>query len=63
MQEFGEPLEEFLEHNKKQIAECLNSFEYATERTSLTDIGKIAKVYHKAVIELIDTQTEKGGAE
>lgn len=59
--EFGEPLGDFFEHNKKEIAECLNTFEYATERTSLNDIGKAARTIYKLVMEHIDHPTEKGG--
>ena len=58
--QFGEPLEQFLEHNKKQIADCFNTFEYASERTSLNNIGARAKLYYKRLSEA-DHQTEKGG--
>lgn len=60
IEEFGEPLNLFLEHNKKQIAECFRSFEYAGERTSLNNIGARASVFYKKLTE-IDTPTEKGG--
>ena len=61
--EFGEPLNDFFEHNKKEIAECINTFEYAGERTSLNNIGLTAKHLYKAIMEQIDHPTEKGGAE
>lgn len=61
--EFGEPFEEFFEHYKKEIAECINTFEYAGERTSLNNIGLTAKHLYKAIMEQIDRPTEKGGAE
>jgi hypothetical protein len=60
--QFGEPLEQFLEHNKKQIADCFNTFEYAGERTSLNNIGERAKLYHNRLMEQ-DHPTEKGGVE
>ena len=61
--EFGEPLEDFFEHYKKEIAECMNTFEYARERTSLNNIGATAKFFYKAIMKQIDHPTEKGGAE
>ncbi len=63
LQEFGKPLGEFFEENKKEIAECLNTFEYATERTSINNIGNAARTIYKLVMEHIDHQTEKGGVE
>ena len=61
--EFGETLEDFFEHNKKEIAECLNTFEYAGERTSINNIEATAKHLYNAIMKQIDHPTEKGGAE
>lgn len=63
LQEFGEPLEDFFEHNKKEIAECLNTFEYAGERTSLNNIELTANHLYNAIMKQIDPSTEKGGTE
>lgn len=63
LQEFGEPLEEFFEHNKKEIAECINTFEYAGERTSINNIGLTAKQLYNAIMKQLDHPTEKGGGE
>ena len=63
LQEFGEPLNEFFENNKKEIAECFKSFEYAGERTSLNNIGFVANHFYNAIMKQLDHPTEKGGVE
>lgn len=50
IEEFGEPLELFLDNNRKQIAECFKSFEYASERTSINNIGKRARIFYEKLI-------------
>jgi hypothetical protein len=56
--EFGEPLNDFFEHYKKEIAECINTFEYAGERTSLNNIGLTAKHLYNAIMKQLDRPTE-----
>ena len=51
IEEFGESLADFLKHNKKDIIECLDTFEYASERTSLNNIGARAKLYHDKLLK------------
>lgn len=53
--EFGEPLEDFLIHHRSEIAECFKSFEYASERTSLNNIGARARIFYEKLIESEDT--------
>ena len=51
IEELGESIESFFAHHKKEIADCLKTFEYASERTSLNNIGKRAELYYKKIIE------------
>ena len=62
IEEFGEPLEAFLKNNKTQIAECFKSFEYASERTSVNNIGERANAFYKKLMEAAHP-TEKGGVD
>lgn len=61
IKEFGEPLEDFMLHNKFAIADCFLSFAYDSERTSINDIGGRAKILHDRIKSLPDHPTEKGG--
>lgn len=45
IEEFGEPLQDFLKNHRLEIVECFKSFEYASERTSLTNIGERARIW------------------
>lgn len=56
IEEFGEPLQEFLYHYKVLIADCFLSFAYESERTSVNNIGEAAKILHKKVLEIEDTK-------
>ena len=42
---FGEGIEPFMLANAGKIADCLSTFEYARERSSLNNIGAAAKGY------------------
>lgn len=55
IEEFGESLADFLKHNKKDIIECLDTFEYASERTSLNNIGARAKLFHDKLLKSEET--------
>lgn len=54
LEEFGEPLEDFLQNHRLEIAECFKSFEYAGERTSLNNIGERARIFYEKLKEKED---------
>ena len=54
LEEFGEPLKDFLSNHRLEIAECFKSFEYAGERTSLNNIGERARILYEKLKEKED---------
>lgn len=56
IEEFGEPLADFLQNHRLEIAECFKSFEYAGERTSINNIGERARIFYKKLSKSEDTE-------
>lgn len=51
LEELGEPLETFSHNHRSEIAECFKSFEYASERTSINNIGGMARKFYESLMK------------